>query len=138
MTEVWLLWVREPYNLAEAVPLAAPADGAGHGEGNGAGRAGNQGGAGQGEVADTTKPPSPLQLDILQALRTLNATDSDKRETGAEIAAKVGGDATEQSVKAPLADLKRRSMVNSATGRKGGSWLTPQGLACINSLRPMR
>ncbi len=83
-----------------------------------------------------TEALSPLQYDILDALRDLKATDPEKRVPGREIAAKVGGDTTEQSVKAPLADLKRRGLVDSRTGRNGGTWLTPHGLNCINSLRP--
>jgi hypothetical protein len=138
MTKVWPLLFRETCDLAEEGPPAAPAPGVGHGEGSGAGNAGDQGGAGQGEEADTTKPPSPLQLDILQALRTVKATDSDKRVTGPDIASKVGGEATEQSVKAPLAALNRHGLVSSKTGRGGGTWLTPEGLDCINSLRPKR
>jgi hypothetical protein len=79
---------------------------------------------------------SPLQYDILDALRGLRATDPEKRATGPDIAGKVGGDATGQSVKAPLADLKRRGLVDSRTGRQGGSWLTPKGLTHIKALRP--
>jgi hypothetical protein len=79
---------------------------------------------------------SPLQYDILDALRQLKATDPARRATGADIANKVGGDTTDQSVKAPLADLKRRDLVGSTTGRKGGSWLTPGGLSLITTLRP--
>jgi hypothetical protein len=79
---------------------------------------------------------SPLQYDILDALRSLKAIDPDKRKTGPAIADRVGGDATEQSVKTPLADLTRRNMVDSRTGRGGGSWLTPKGLDCINAVRP--
>jgi hypothetical protein len=79
---------------------------------------------------------SPLQYDILDALRNLKAIDPEKRVTGPDIASKVGGGATEQSVKGPLADLKRRGLVDSKTGRHGGSWLTSKGLDCINGLRP--
>jgi hypothetical protein len=84
------------------------------------------------------RPPSPLQFDILDALRELKAIDPDKRRTGADVAGKVGGGVTEQSVKAPLADLKHRRLVDSRTGRNGGTWLTSTGLNCINSLRPKR
>jgi hypothetical protein len=79
---------------------------------------------------------SPLQYDILEALRLMNATDPEKRATGPDIASKVGGDATDQSVKTPLANLKRRGFVDSKTGRHGGSWLTSQGMDCITKLRP--
>jgi hypothetical protein len=79
---------------------------------------------------------SPLQYDILDALRSLKAFDPDKRAAGPDIAAKVGGDANGQSVKAPLAELKRRGLVDSRTGRSGGSWLTEAGLNLINLLRP--
>jgi hypothetical protein len=118
------------------------------GGGAGGGRTSGQGGAGQaegdddkrdqGETALPDPPLAPLRLDILHALRTLKATDSEKRVTGAKIAKKVGGDATAQSVKAPLADLKRRGLVDSRTGKKGGSWISSQGLVCINSLRPQQ
>jgi hypothetical protein len=79
---------------------------------------------------------SRLSYDILEALRNLKAVHPEMRATGRDIAAEVGGDATEQSVKAPLAGLKRRNLVDSQTGRTGGSWLTATGLALINSLRP--
>jgi hypothetical protein len=79
---------------------------------------------------------SPLQYDILDALRLMKALDPEKRKTGSEIAAAVGGDATAQSVKAPLSDLKQRQLVDSRTGRNGGTWLTSEGLNLINSLRP--
>jgi hypothetical protein len=88
--------------------------------------------------AEVKGPPSPLQHDILDALRELKAVDCEKRATASAIADKVGGDATEQSVKGPLADLKARSLVDSRTGRKGGSWLTQKGLAYINTLRPKK
>jgi hypothetical protein len=92
---------------------------------------------GQAEGAEKPhKAMSPLQYDILDALRTLRATDEEKRVTGGEIANKVGGDATAQSVKEPLADLKRRRLVDSKTGRDGGSWLTSEGQNCINAWRP--
>src|SRR5262249_19838156 len=68
----------------------------------------------QNELED---PLSPLQYDILDALRALNAIDSEKRKTNSKIAEKVGGTATEQSCKAPLADLKHRGLVASQTGR---------------------
>jgi hypothetical protein len=80
-------------------------------------------------------PLSPLQMDILDALRLKKALDFYKRKTGREITAAVGGDATTQSVKAPLADLKKRLLVDSRTGRNGGTWLTSEGLNLINSLR---
>jgi hypothetical protein len=86
--------------------------------------------------AGQSDPLSPLQNDILDALRALRATDRERRANGPVIAGKVGGGATEQSVKAPLAELTRRQLTNSATGRGGGSWLTSQGLDHINSLRP--
>jgi hypothetical protein len=66
----------------------------------------------------------------------MKAFDPEKRKTGPEIAAKVGGETTDQSVKAPLADLKARGSVDSRTGRHGGTWLTAEGLCLINSLRP--
>jgi hypothetical protein len=78
---------------------------------------------------------SALQYDILQVLRQLKATDPEKRVTASAIAEKVGGDATEQGCKAPLADLKRRGLAGSKTGRGGGTWLTTDGLALINRVR---
>jgi hypothetical protein len=81
-------------------------------------------------------PLPALTCDILEALRRLRATGPDNRTTGRAIAAKVGGDATKHSVKEPLADLKRRGLVDSRTGRNGGTWLTETGLNLINSLRP--
>jgi hypothetical protein len=84
------------------------------------------------------EPLSPLQYDLLDALRSLKAIDPEKRVTGPTLADKVGGGATAQSVKDPLADLKRRDLVDSQTGRKGGTWLTKIGLDCINALRPKK
>jgi hypothetical protein len=115
---------------SEADATGRDQGGAGGGEGETAGRAAGQSGTGHLEAL------SPLQYDILDALRALKATDPDKRATGPDIAGKVGGDTTDQSVKAPLADLKRRGLVDSRTGRNGGTWLTSPGLDCINSLRP--
>jgi hypothetical protein len=56
-----------------------------------------------------------LQYDLLQALRSLKAIDPEKQAYGPEIADRVGGDVTGQSVKAPLADLKERGF--AAAGR---------------------
>ena len=81
------------------------------------------------------QPLSPLQYDILDALRSLKAIDPEKRATGPVIAGRVGG-RTDQSVKAPIADLGRRELVESQTGRHGGTWLTTKGLDYINGLRP--
>jgi hypothetical protein len=87
----------------------------------------------QNEVGDP--PLSPLQYDILDALRALKATDAEKRVTASMIAERVGGGATEQSCKGPLANLKRRGLVNSRTGRHGGTWLISEGFALINRVR---
>jgi hypothetical protein len=76
-----------------------------------------------------------MQYDILQVLRQVKATDAEKRAPASTIAPQVGGDATEQSCKAPLADLKRLRLVDSKTGRHGGTWLTAEGLALINRVR---
>jgi hypothetical protein len=89
----------------------------------------------QAESCLLTPALSPLLYDILQVLRQLKATDPEKRATASTIAERVGGGATEQSCKAPLADLKHRGFVDSKTGRHGGSWLTPEGLALINCVR---
>jgi len=78
---------------------------------------------------------SPLQYEILEALWRLKGTDAEKRKTASDIAKKVGGNATEQSCKSPLSDLKRRSLVDSKEGRGGGSWLTPKGLELIVQVR---
>jgi hypothetical protein len=118
-----------------ADPGPSPA-GAGQAGEAGAVRTGDQGVTGQAGGAETTKTLSRLQHDILDALRTLKATNVDKLAPGPVIAEKVGGGATDQSVKAPLADLKHEGLVMSRRGRKGGSWLTSQGLHYINSLRP--
>jgi hypothetical protein len=123
-------------SMAFSAPPAEQSEGADDG--------GDQGGGGRPEGADANgeqaaqqpEALSPLQYDILDALRILGALDPEKRATGRDIAAKVGGDATEQSAKAPLADLKRKGLVDSKTGRNGGSWLTTPGLNLINSLRP--
>jgi hypothetical protein len=95
-------------------------------------------GANDAETAEGDPPLSQFQYDILQSLRTAKATDAEKRVTASQIAEKVGGTATEQSCKAPLADLKHRGLVDSQTGRGGGSWLTPRGRDLINRLRPVR
>lgn len=81
---------------------------------------------------------SQLQYDILDGLRNLKAFDHEKRATGTTIAKGVGGDATDQSVKAPLADLKKKGLVDSKTGKGGGSWLSQKGRDYINSLRPKK
>jgi hypothetical protein len=118
---------------SEAQPLVLPAKVSGSSAPGHDGELRNPG-QGEGAKADidgVKEPPqvlSPLQDDVLEALRNLKATDYDKRATGPAITAKVGGEATEQSVKAPLGDLKRRGLVDSKTGRKGGTWITPAGL----------
>jgi hypothetical protein len=137
----------------DGMPLGAsglPLDKAGAGGGELAGATHRQVGADQAEAvenpSDTSAglgarlgeqvdPLSPLTYDILDALRALKATDAEKRKPASVIAEKVGGGATEQSCKGPLADLKRRGLVASKTGRHGGSWLTSEGLAAINHLR---
>jgi hypothetical protein len=105
-------------------------------EGVGAGGDPAEGEQAEGADEKPIEALSPLQYDLLEALRSLKAIDHEKRATGPEIAKKVGGEATEQSVKAPLADLKRRGLVQSKTGRNGGTWLTENGLDFINKLHP--
>jgi hypothetical protein len=78
------------------------------------------------------------QLDILQALRAMGAFTVDTKKTGEEIATKVGGNATAQSVKKPLSNLKKLKLVDSRTGRRGGSWLTVRGKEIIDRRRPSK
>ena len=68
----------------------------------------------------------------------MKATDPEKRKTAAIIADKVGGTATEQSCKEPIARLKTDfGLVDTKTGKGGGTWLTTKGLDLINRNRPM-
>src|SRR5262249_45426368 len=81
---------------------------------------------------------SELQYDILEALRHLKGIDSEKRKTAAKIASSVGGDATGNSCKVPLATLKSLGLVQSKEGRGGGSWLTARGQELIDRVRPKK
>ncbi len=58
----------------------------------------------------------------------LKAFDKDSRRTRQEIAEKAEGAGVNVDLYAePLADLKHRGLIDSITGRGGGSWLLAPG-----------
>jgi hypothetical protein len=103
---------------------------------------------GQGEVSGTTdrsaKPIrggdnspalSQRQYHILEALKLLGATCPNNREPTCEIALKAEGTTAHSATfKQAVADLARRDLVATKTGRGGGVWLTPHGLALIEGI----
>jgi hypothetical protein len=67
------------------------------------------------------------EQNVLEALTELCATDRESRKSAKEIAKATVGEADENKVKHPLADLAKRGFVDSTGGRRGGSWITPLG-----------
>ena len=81
----------------------------------------------QGRLAEQD-PLSVREIECLTALVELKAFSVDTRRKGSRVARKAyGQDAEPDRVKAPLARLARRGLVDSLTGKGGGSWLTPAG-----------
>ncbi len=73
-------------------------------------------------------------LECLQVMRECGAISRDHRITEREIAVKVyGGRAAVGAMKQPLAKLRQLKLVKSLRGRKGGHWLTDDGVSCLSN-----
>lgn len=80
----------------------------------------------------TSKPPAPERLkrrqeDILLAMAELKAISGTSRKSTDEIASKILPSLSGESLKASVADLKKRGFIDTITGRTGGCWLTRTG-----------
>lgn len=86
-------------------------------------------------------PPSEEPLTdraqlVLVAMLDLDAVDSDRRKSTEEIAIHaLGNSADPNALKAVMAELKTRRLIDSKTGRGGGCWLTDAGIARAQKLR---
>jgi hypothetical protein len=84
---------------------------------------------------DKTLALSQRQYHILEALKRLGATSPNNREPTCEIARKAEGTTAHSATfKQAVADLARRDLVATKTGRGGGVWLTANGLALIEGI----
>jgi len=94
------------------------------------------------QLAETSETPPPRQLRsaksekeqskrqdlILETMLALKATDPARRKTTEEIAkAAEGPEFDPVRFKRPIADLKRRGLIDTKDGRDGGCWLTSIG-----------
>lgn len=78
---------------------------------------------------------STRKCEILQHLREQKVTSSLRRQTRWQISQGVEGrKAKETSFKKPIAQLVRAGLLESKTGRDGGSWLTPAGESVARQL----
>ncbi|HUU85258.1 MAG TPA: hypothetical protein VM243_17295 [Phycisphaerae bacterium] len=74
------------------------------------------------------------QRICLQALDELGAFDASSRQRAGDVAQKAEGhSANVNGFKQPLADLAKRGLIESKTGREGGYWLSPNGRAVIKA-----
>jgi hypothetical protein len=96
-----------------------------------------EGAAGAGAGRDGNREPSDRQRDILQVLYKRQAFDVDHRMTTDEITEAVEGkgQGNPASFKRPVADLRRRGLVDTKGSRGGGCWLTDAGQAYIKQAR---
>lgn len=73
-------------------------------------------------------------IDILRALLSLKAFDSESRKKQVDIAAEAWGrGADPDQCKRPCAKLKKLDLIDTKEGPGGGSWLTPQGRKRVES-----
>ncbi len=87
-------------------------------------------------VQASEEPLSDRAQLVLVAMLELDAVDSDRRRSTEEIAIKaLGNDADPNALKAVMAELKTRRLIDSKTGRGGGCWLTDAGIARAQKLR---
>lgn len=82
---------------------------------------------------------SDRQRDILQVLYERKAFDKDNRMTTLDIADAVmeKGRGGVDSFKRPIADLKRRGLIDTTRGSGGGCWLTADGQSFIKQARDL-
>jgi hypothetical protein len=76
------------------------------------------------------------QRDCLQALYEAKALDADTSLTADEIATRAAGAKDPSGFKRPLSDLCQRGLIDSKTGRGGGSWITTEGRLLVESAHP--
>lgn len=87
--------------------------------------------AASGQLAALADALTPLQLEILGALRSYNAIGADDCVPKSTLCDKVLPWRTLASVAGPIHELTKLGLVNSAGGRNGGSWLTSTGAAVL-------
>ena len=79
-------------------------------------------------VAPQTPHPSEHHDEILQALLELKALDVHSRRSTTEIARRaIGPNAEPALLKESVSELRRRGLIETKRGRKGGAWLTSSG-----------
>jgi hypothetical protein len=88
---------------------------------------------------ETSKRDTPSLSEkgyqILEEMKRLGALSADTRQTGPNIAVSCDTKTADvDTFKRLLSDLKKLGLVDSKTGRGGGSWLTPEGLLVANNL----
>jgi hypothetical protein len=89
----------------------------------------------QASSANEVPSLSEKQYLILEAMKELDAISADRRWTCERIAVRCDGTEAELSVFKPLlSDLKTHGLVDSKTGRGGGSWLTTKGNSVAETL----
>lgn len=73
---------------------------------------------------------------ILQAMMELGAKSLETRQNQQQIAGRaIGQYATSEDVKDEMSELKRRELIDSKTGRSGGSWLTSKGIEAAQHIK---
>jgi hypothetical protein len=89
------------------------------------------------KAVDADNEPSDRQRDILQTLFKQKAFDIDHRMTTADVTEAVEGKGrgNAEAFKRPIADLKKRGLVNTKSGSGGGIWLTDAGREHIKKTR---
>jgi hypothetical protein len=99
--------------------------------------AGGKAGGSKGGNDEFGRELSDRQRDILQGLYERRAFDVDHRMTTDEIADAVAGKGRGRpdSFKRPVADLKRRTLIDTKDGSGGGCWLTDTGRDYIKQAR---
>jgi hypothetical protein len=90
------------------------------------------------ETADDGPLLTSLQMKIMAALWKLKATNKDRRQTRKELLPEVDRNTSVDSLKEPLADLKRFGYSCSARGCDGGCWLTQAGIDRAKKLKKVR
>lgn len=71
---------------------------------------------------------TPVEAEVIQALRLLNATSQTQATTTEKVAATVAGcHGDPNNFKRPVRRLVEAGIIESAYGRRGGIWLSPAG-----------
>jgi hypothetical protein len=91
------------------------------------------------QLPPDAKPLSQTQIEILQAMLKSKAIDSARRKTTEQIAiAAQGPHANPESLKRPIANLRKRGLIETQDGAGGGCWLSDSGLAWLEQLKKTR